>query len=177
MVTADSFTVPLIGFAGFSGAGKTTLLTAVLPLLAQRGVRVGMVKHAHHNFDIDHPGKDSYELRKAGARQVLVASSRRWALMTENETEQEPRLSELIARLDHTRLDLILVEGFKHEPIPKIEVHRSTLPHPLLCNTDPNIIAVACDRGFTGRLPIPRLDLDAPETIAEFIAARILPAP
>lgn len=164
--------LPLLGFAGFSGAGKTTLIAAVLPLLVQRGVRIGMIKHAHHHFDIDHPGKDSYVLRKAGARQMLVASSKRWALMAENETEADPKLEDLIARLDHSRLDLILVEGFKHLPFPKIEVHRAELGHPLLCGSDASIIALAADAPVAG-IALPLLDIHRPSDVSDFILARV----
>lgn len=166
--------LPLLGFAGFSGVGKTTLLAEVLPLLTAQGIRIGMIKHAHHNFDIDQPGKDSYVLRKAGARQMLIASSQRWALMTDLEQEQEPCLSELVARLDHSPLDLILVEGFKHESFPKIEVYRESLGHQLLCAQDASIIALACDAAPRAPLNIPHLDLNQPEQIARFIEQSVL---
>jgi molybdenum cofactor guanylyltransferase/molybdopterin-guanine dinucleotide biosynthesis protein MobB len=161
--------VPVLGFAGFSGAGKTTLLAALLPLLVQRGVRVGAIKHAHHRFDIDQPGKDSYVLRKAGAHQMLIASSQRWALMSENETPAEPRLADLMDRLDASRLDLVIVEGFKHEKIPKLEVHRPALQHPLLANDDRFVVAVACDAVLNSNNPCPQLDLNNPVQIADFI--------
>ena len=162
--------LPLLGFAGFSGAGKTTLLSAVLPLLVKQGVRVGMIKHAHHDFDIDQPGKDSYVLRKAGASQMLIASSKRWALMVENnDVTRDPKLDALLGRLDQSRLDLILVEGFKHETIPKIEVHRAELGHPLLCSADRDIIAIACDDATQIDQLIMRLNINHPEQVAAFI--------
>lgn len=166
--------LPILGFAGFSGSGKTTLLQAVLPLLVQQGLRVGMIKHAHHDFDIDRPGKDSYVLRKAGARQMLIASSKRWALMVENDSATgDPQFGALLERLDQSCLDLILVEGFKHEAIPKIEVHRAELGHPLLCNADRNIIALACDDATPVRPAITRLDINHPAQVAEFIVKHV----
>lgn len=164
--------IPLLGFAAWSGAGKTTLLTQILPVLRESGLEIALIKHAHHHFDIDHPGKDSYELRQAGAGQVLVASSRRIALMVENPTgrEIEPVLSDLIARIDPRRADLILVEGFKREAIPKIEIHRPALGKPLLCTDDPNIIAVATDRPEVVPTGTPTLPLDDVRRIAAFIA-------
>lgn len=162
-----------MGFAGFSGVGKTTLLSAVLPLLVQQGLRVGMIKHAHHNFDIDHPGKDSYMLRKAGASQMLVASSKRWALMVENEDVADPELGTLLRHLDQSRLDLILVEGFKHEAIPKIEIHRAGLGHPLLCSADHDIIALACDDETPPGPTITRLNINRPEQVAAFIVKHV----
>ena len=149
---------PVLGFAAFSGTGKTTLLVKLLPLLVKRGIRVGMIKHAHHDFDIDTPGKDSYKLRKAGARQMLVASSRRRALMTETPGQQEPQLEELISILDLDSIDLILVEGFKHLAFPKIELHRAGLGHPLLFREDRNIIALAADHTPDNR-DLPLLDI------------------
>lgn len=165
---------PVLGFAAFSGTGKTTLLTRLIPLLRARGLHIGMIKHAHHEFDIDTPGKDSYELRKAGAEQMLIASSRRWALMVETPTQPEADLFALVARLDQTQLDLILVEGFRHETIPKIELHRPSLRHPLLCLQDKKIIAVATDTVLTTALTIPVLDLNQPAQIADFIQTEIL---
>lgn len=161
--------VPLCGFAAFSGTGKTTLLRALLPRLRERGLRIAVVKHAHHDFDTDIPGKDSYELRKAGAAQMLVASRRRWALITEMDGKQEPALDDLLTRLDVDAVDLILVEGFKTAPIPKIELHRPALGRPLLCLTDPSIIAVATDSELQQAIDVPQLPLNQPEEIAAFL--------
>ena len=160
---------PVVGFAAYSGAGKTTLLTKLLPLLTARGIRVGMIKHAHHSFDIDRPGKDSYELRQAGACQMLVASARREALMIEKAEAGEPDLERLIARLDQDALDLVLVEGFKNVPFPKIEVFRATVGKPAIYPSDDTVVAIATD----GELPIhsdlPVLDINNPESVAAFV--------
>jgi molybdopterin-guanine dinucleotide biosynthesis protein MobB len=161
---------PVLGFAAFSGTGKTTLLEKLIPQLAAQGVRIAVVKHAHHTFDLDKPGKDSYRLRKAGARQILIASSNRQALMTEHSTPQEPHLDELVNRLDLDMIDLVLVEGFKQVPLPKIELHRPSLGHTLLYPDDRNIIAVATDSPIdTDTLPL--LDLNNVEALADFIQA------
>ncbi|MEJ2361239.1 MAG: molybdopterin-guanine dinucleotide biosynthesis protein MobB [Gammaproteobacteria bacterium] len=165
---------PLLGFAAFSGVGKTTLLSRLIPLLRERGLRVGLIKHAHHAFDIDTPGKDSYVLRKAGAEQVLVASSQRWALITETPAQAEADLFSLLDRLDRKQLDLILVEGFRHGEFAKIELHRPQLQHPLLCLDDPHVIAVASDEALDPSLPVTRLDLNNPAEIADFILGKIL---
>lgn len=160
-------TLPLLGFVGWSGAGKTTLLRAVIPLLRQRGLHCALIKHAHHHFDIDHPGKDSYELRKAGAEQVLVASSHRWALIVEQEAPDELPLETLARKIDAERTDLILVEGFKHADIPKIEVYRATLGKPLLYHQDATIIAVASDTPIQSARNC--LDINAPMQVTDFI--------
>lgn len=170
----DREKIPILGFAAYSGVGKTTLLTRLIPLLCQQGVRIGMIKHAHHEFDIDTPGKDSYELRKAGAEQVLIASSSRWALMTETPNQAEAGLFELSERLDQDRLDLILVEGFRHETFAKIELHRPRLHHPLLCTQDQDIIAVATDAELNIVVEVPTLNLNDPAQIAAFIQSEIL---
>jgi len=158
----------IFGLAGWSGSGKTTLVVRLLPELARRGVSASTVKHAHDGFDIDQPGKDSYEHRHAGAREVLVASNRRWALLHENQSRAEPDLAELIAQL--SPVDLVLVEGFKSYPHDKLEIHRPALGKPLLCGGDGRIVAVAADR----RLPdvaLPVFDLDDAAGIADFIIA------
>ena len=162
--------IPILGIAAFSGTGKTTLLLKLLPLLQARGLRVGMVKHAHHNFEIDHAGKDSYALRKSGAKQIIVGSRTRWAMVCEHQDHGEPKLIDLLNNLHHDSLDLILVEGFKNEHFPKLEVHRPSLGHALLFPTDRNVVAIAHD----GQLPIetqlPRLDINKSDDIADFIS-------
>jgi molybdopterin-guanine dinucleotide biosynthesis protein B len=164
------YPIPLLGFSAFSGTGKTTLLTQLLPILKADGLRIAVVKHAHHQFEIDHPHKDSYELRKAGANQMLIASRGRMALIAETDNTCEPDLSTLLSHLDPRHLDLVLVEGFKREAIAKIELHRPKLGTPLLCRNDPNIIAIATDQQISS-LPegLPVLDLNQPAAIAEFI--------
>ena len=160
---------PVLGIAAFSGTGKTTLLTQLLPLLGARGLRVGMIKHAHHSFEIDTPGKDSYELRKAGAAQMLIASARRWALMVDHGNLGEPRLPQALARLDQDSLDLILVEGFKTEPIPKIELHRPSLGKPAIYPGDETVVAVATDGDLPVPTELPILDINNAEAIAGFV--------
>ncbi|MBX6746319.1 MAG: molybdopterin-guanine dinucleotide biosynthesis protein B [Acetobacteraceae bacterium] len=155
----------LIGLAGWSGAGKTTLLMRLIPCLAGRGISVSTVKHAHHNFDVDQPGKDSYEHRQAGARQVLVSSAKRWALMTELRGEKEPDLRFLLSRL--SPVDLVIVEGFKRDPHPKLEVHRAANGKPWLHPDDPAIVAAASDVKPPGDLPW--IPLDDIEAIADLV--------
>ncbi|MDH3315698.1 MAG: molybdopterin-guanine dinucleotide biosynthesis protein MobB [Gammaproteobacteria bacterium] len=166
--------VPIVGFAAYSGTGKTTLLKKLLPLLKARGVRVGMVKHAHHTFDVDQPGKDSYELRKAGAAQMLIASRTRWALMVERPREKDPQLDEVLLELDQAALDLILVEGFKQERFPKIELRRSGLRGKPFYPDDDSIVAVASDDPTSLDTELPVLDLNRPVEIVDFIIDKIL---
>ncbi len=147
----------VFGLAGWSGSGKTTLMRALIPALTGRGLRVSTMKHAHHAFDVDSPGKDSYEHRKAGATEVLAASADRWALMHELRGAPEPTSEELIRLM--TPVDIVLIEGFKQERHDKLEVHRPALGKPLLCADDPHIVAVASD-GAPGDLPVPLLDLN-----------------
>jgi len=159
-----------MGLAGWSGSGKTTLLVELLPALRRRGLVVSTVKHAHHEFDIDRPGKDSFRHREAGAAEVLIASSRRWALMHENTGEDEPGLDALLARLQP--VDLVIVEGFKRHAHPKIEIHRASVGKPLLAPEDPDIIAVATDNPGLA-VPLPLLDLGNGQAIAAFIIERL----
>ncbi len=170
--------IPMLGFAAFSGTGKTTLLEQLIPELNQANIRIAMVKHTHHEkFDIDRPGKDSFRLRKAGAEQMLVASAKRWALMVEHpewSIDDEPNLFELLPHLDTTKIDLILVEGFKHEAISKIELHRPNLKKPLLYPDDHNIIAIASDhdnlhKQYPQRIHCPLLDINNIAQIGHFI--------
>jgi molybdopterin-guanine dinucleotide biosynthesis protein B len=146
----------VIGLSGWSGAGKTTLLTRVIPCLLDRGLRVSVIKHAHHDFDVDVPGKDSWVHRQSGATEVLVSSARRWALMHELRDAGEPRLPELLAKI--SRVDLVIVEGFKREPHRKIEVHRLANNKPLLFPEDPNIAGIATDAAVETTLPVAHLD-------------------
>ena len=156
------------GIAGWSGSGKTTLVRRLLPELIGRGLAVSTVKHAHHNFDVDRPGKDSYEHRLAGAKEVLVASSVRWALMHESRGEIEPSLNDLVARM--APVDLILIEGFKSESYHKLEVHRPSIGKKLLCVEDADVVALASDAPVEGtKLRV--LDLDNVAEIADFIIA------
>ncbi len=158
----------VFGLAGWSGSGKTTLMRALIPALTGRGLSVSTVKHAHHTFEIDKPGKDSYEHRAAGATEVLIASAERWALMHELRDAPEPSTEELIALM--APVDLVLIEGFKQENHDKIEVHRPAFGRPLLCTDDPRVVAVASDSPLEG-IPVPRLDLNDPGTIADFVIA------
>ncbi|CDL83494.1 molybdopterin-guanine dinucleotide biosynthesis protein MobB [Xenorhabdus szentirmaii] len=161
--------LPILGITAHSGTGKTTLLKQLIPLLRQQhNIRIGLIKHTHHNIDVDTPGKDSYELRKAGAAQTLVASQKRWALMTETPELPELDLQYLASQFDKESLDLILVEGFKQEPIPKIALYRNGLGQAVDDILDPYVIAIASDITLsTSHL---QLDINQPGQIAIFIA-------
>lgn len=164
--------VPVLGFCAYgSGTGKTTLLVSLIPVLTKQGLRISVIKHAHHSFDIDHPGKDSYRLRESGAVQMLLGSRHRWALMTELSRipnhPPEPGLAELLPHIDTSLIDLVIIEGFKEANIPKIEVFRPSLNKPLLANEDNHIIAIASDAAVVTQLPV--LNLNNAEEIAAFI--------
>jgi molybdopterin-guanine dinucleotide biosynthesis protein B len=160
--------VRIFGVAGFSGSGKTTLIEKLVPVFTARELRISVVKHAHHEFDVDRPGKDSHRHREAGCAEVLVSSSRRWALMHELRGAPEPSLDELVARL--SPCDLVLVEGFKHDPIPKLEVHRGAAASSgLLFPHDPHVVAIATDVPVATRLPV--FGLDDIARIADFVLA------
>lgn len=162
--------IPLLAIAAWSGTGKTTLLKQLIPLLIQRGIRPGLIKHTHHDVDVDIPGKDSYELRKAGAAQTIVANKNRWALMTETSEQEELDLHWLASRMDPTSLNLILVEGFKHEAIPKVLLYRKGLTHCIdELEIDRNVIAISSDVPIPN-VTIPVLDINSPSQIADFIA-------
>ncbi len=164
--------VPVLGFAAYSGSGKTTLLRKLIPLLRQNGLRLAVIKHAHHKVEIDKPGKDSYELRKAGAGQVLLATAQRWALMVEEDVGGDPDLQIMLNRLDTSSLDFILVEGFRHVPFPKIELHRPALGKPPIYPQDSSIIAVATDSELPASTDLPVLDINNPGEIQDFILQR-----
>jgi len=161
----------VVGFAGYSGSGKTTLLERLIPALKRRGLRVSVVKHAHHRFDIDHPGKDTFRHREAGAFEVVVASSRRLALMREFEQEAQPSVHQLIAEL-HEGVDWVLVEGFKDSNLLKVEVWRPSAGQPARYAEDPFIVAIATDEpaGLPEPTLRPVLDIDDPEAMAQWLA-------
>lgn len=160
--------VPLLAIAGWSGTGKTTLLQQVIPILSSRGIRAGLIKHTHHQMDVDTPGKDSYLLRKAGASQVMVASSERWALMCETPEKQSIDLPYLLSRMDHSTLEIVLIEGFKEEPVPKIVLWRAGIKGGIDELLDEQVIAVASDQKLA--LSVPVLDINRPDSVADFIA-------
>ena len=160
----------LLAISAYSGTGKTTLLKQVIPLLKGKGVRVGVIKHTHHDMDIDIPGKDSYELRKAGAEQTLVASSRRWALMTETPHNNEVNLYDMIGKMDAGILDIVLVEGFRHEKVPKIALFRQAAHAHAVGLLDEYVIAIATDTIINIATALPQLDINNPGNVADFIA-------
>ncbi len=166
--------IPILGFAAFSGTGKTTLLEQIIPLLKQQGLRIALIKHSHHNFQIDQPGKDSFRLREAGASPVMLISSHRRAIITEFAAAQEPMLDDQLKLFDQSELDLILVEGFKAEAFPKIELHRAAINKPLLYPNDPNIIAIATDTPLITPNTPTQLDINQPDMIATFILKQFL---
>jgi molybdopterin-guanine dinucleotide biosynthesis protein B len=162
----------IIGLAGWSGSGKTTLVTRLLPLLLARGLRVSTLKHAHHGFDLDQPGKDSFMHRAAGATEVIVSSSKRFAILHELRDEPEWDLPGLVAKM--AAVDLVLVEGYKRDPFPKLEIHRAANGKPLLYPQDPHIVAVAADVALPDAT-VPVVDLDDIEAIADLLIARAVP--
>jgi molybdopterin-guanine dinucleotide biosynthesis adapter protein len=155
----------VFGFAGWSGSGKTTLIEQLIPRFARAGLTVSLIKHAHHSFDIDQPGKDSYRHREAGSKEVLVSSEKRWVIMHELHGDAEPGLDALIKRM--SPCDLLLVEGYKRYPMPKLEIYRGANGKPLLHPEDPNIVAIAADVPLEAKLP--RFQLDDYDRIAAFI--------
>lgn len=157
----------IFGFAGWSGSGKTTLVKAVIPALNARGLTVSTIKHTHHNFDMDKPGKDSFEHRAAGAHEVVISSTNRWALLHENRGEPELDIAGMLERM--APVDLVLIEGFKSYPHPKMEVHRPEVGKPLLCIGDPSVVAVATSQSLD--VHIPQLSLDDPEAVTDFVVA------
>lgn len=161
--------VSLLGFIAPSGTGKTTLLTAVIPLLCAAGLRVGCIKHTHHPFDIDKPGKDSHRLRQAGAKQMLLGGRERWALIVEASTGGEPPLEDMVGFMHTDELDLVLVEGFKLASLRKIEIHRAELGVAMHCTKEDTIIALATNQNPHPLVNIPVLDLNSPAQVAEFI--------
>jgi molybdopterin-guanine dinucleotide biosynthesis protein B len=165
--------VPALGIAACSGVGKTSLLQRLIPLLNERGLRVGILKKTHHDIEIDRPGKDSHALRMAGARAVMLSAPRRRVLIVEREETRDPDLREELAHFDASEVDIILVEGYRQARFPKIELHRSGLEHPLLFPEDPSVIAVATDEALPIAPGLPCLDLNDPRQIADFILERM----
>lgn len=168
------FHLPVMGFAAYSGTGKTTLLSKVIPLLKAKGYRIGIIKHTHHNIDIDKPGKDSHVLRQAGAMQTVIASRNRTAIIIEKpDAMGEPKLEDALANLQMGTLDLVLVEGFKAAEFMKIELHREALDKPYMYTDDSNIIAIATDHAVAEDISIDHLDMNQPQQIADFIEQKL----
>ena len=162
--------LPIIGLSAYSGTGKTTLLKQLIPLLKSKGLKIAVIKHAHHHFDLDRPGKDSYELRKSGAAHTIICTTTRMAAISEFDSpDEEPSLQAIVDTLDARKFDILLVEGYKHLAFAKIELHRAAMNKPYLYPEDPCIIALARDVAPSEKLSIPLLDINNPEEIAEFI--------
>ena len=170
-----SFPLPLLGFAAFSGTGKTTLLCEIIPLLKEKGFHIGVIKHSHHDIEIDHPKKDTFALRKSGAEKVLISSQKRTALIIEHSDKTtESTLEEALKDIHPEGLDLVLIEGFKHADIPKIELHRKALNKPYIYLDDKNIIAVATDHELADENAPYKLDLNQPVQIANYIVENMI---
>lgn len=164
------FTRPIIGLCAYSGSGKTTLLEKLIPIFKSHNLRVAVIKHAHHTFDIDHPEKDSYKIRKAGAQQILISSQERWALIHENApNDLELSLQDALKHIAVENIDFVIVEGFKNAPISKIEIHRPALGKSLISADDKNVIAIATDEPNKVNTSLPLLKLNAPEHVAQFM--------
>ncbi len=165
-----SFCKPVLGFSAFSGSGKTTLLEKLIPILSSRKIRVAVIKHAHHSFDIDHPEKDSYKIRKAGAQQILISSQKRWAMIHEHVDEaSELTLEAALQHISTENIELVIVEGFKSAPISKIEIHRPSLGKPLISANDEFVIAIATDEPGKVDTNLSLLDLNDTEMMADYI--------
>lgn len=162
----------IIGLAGWSGSGKTTLITKLIPRLIARGVKVSTLKHAHHGFDLDKPGKDSFFHRAAGATEVIISSAKRWAILHELREEPEWNLGDLVAKM--SPVDLVLVEGFKRDVFPKLEIHRAANLKPLIHPDDPHIVAIASDTALP-QAKVPVVDLNDVEAIADLLLSRAVP--
>ena len=170
MSELKNFSVPLLGFAAFSGTGKTTLLEKLIPMLVKQGLNIAIVKHSHHDIEMDKPGKDSYRLRKAGACQLLLAGTTRSILFQENGKQEDKKLIDQLTLLNTKGLDLVLIEGYRDEPFNKIELHRIELNKPFLFHTDESIIALACDQPQTD-CELEQIDLNDIEQLASFVLA------
>jgi molybdopterin-guanine dinucleotide biosynthesis protein B len=167
MYSIENFPKVILGFAAYSGTGKTTLIEKLIPLLIAEGIKIGLIKHSHHDIEMDKPGKDSYRLRKAGAAQVVLASPYRTIIFKDKSQRTEPNLMEQLNCLDLNNLDLVLVEGFRNEKFAKIELHRPSLDKPLLYPDDSSIIAIACDQPLATLLPV--LNINDIEQIKVFV--------
>ena len=173
MTSVTQFPVPLLGFAAFSGTGKTTLIEQLIPLLIEQGLRIALVKHSHHDIEMDNPGKDSYRLRKAGASQVVLAGTHRSICFHEHQQAHDSELSEQLALLNTDCLDLVLVEGYRDQAFPKIELHRSVLGKPFLYPNDPDIIALVCDQ-YVDVIDLPLFDFTQLQSMVSFILQEVI---
>ena len=173
MTSVTQFPVPLLGFAAFSGTGKTTLIEQLIPLLIEQGLRIALVKHSHHDIEMDKPGKDSYRLRKAGASQVVLAGTHRSICFHEHQQAHDSQLSEQLALLNTDCLDLVLVEGYRDQAFPKIELHRSVLGKPFLYPNDPDIIALVCDQ-YVDVIDLPLFDFTQLQSMVSFILQEVI---
>jgi len=170
MSELNNFPIPLLGFAAYSGTGKTTLIEKLIPALIEQGLNIAVVKHSHHDIEMDKPGKDSYRLRKAGACQLLLAGTKRAVLFNEYGHQEDRKLIEQLRLLNTQDLDLVLVEGYRDEPFNKIELHRTHFDKPFLFAKDDSIIALACDE-IVPECALPQLDLNAVDQLTDFILA------